>query len=101
MIWHLSFPGYTEGMEQNDFKKYQDKILAAVQKLEDSKYFDAQDKNLTLVNAFVPIPVQGSLGFRVLEANLPSIAVISEDTGRIYYFALKVLVPDVYRELYP
>jgi hypothetical protein len=88
-------------MDAKTYAKYEKQILDAIQKLEDDKYFvNEHDKNFLVPNVFVTIPAQSNPNFYVSGSGIPMVVAISSETGRAYFFELKRLVPEVYKELY-
>lgn len=101
MIWRIRGKGYTRKMGAQNYEKYQQRLLDAINKLEDSGYFiNEKDKNFLVPNVFVIAPAQSSLNFSVSGSGIPMVAAISTETGRTYFFELKHLAPDVYKEIY-
>lgn len=101
MIWYLRLPRYTEGMliPNFPFSKYEKEIVEAVNKLQADKYFHEADKELVVNTSFIMAPSQENVGGpMIVGQSLVSVAVISKDTGRVYYFALRFLVPKVYKK---
>lgn len=52
---------------------------------------------ITLVDGFVNQPLQNEFtgGLFIGGPAIPMIAVVGNNSGRIYYFALKALIPDI------
>lgn len=72
-----------------------DLMLVLKQKITDCKLQD--EEGFTLVEGFVNVPILGEVSSSVIIGgpNIPSIAIVGNSTGRIYSFAVKVLLPDV------
>ena len=56
---------------------------------------------VTLIDGFVnqPISMELSGSFVIGGPTVPMILVVGNNTGRIYFFALKALIPDIERQV--
>lgn len=72
--------------------------------MEDDGYFkrdSPEDKDLIVNSVFIMVPVQDEAGPNInLGSSFPTIAVIGKQTGRVWYFSLKFLLPDVHKEAF-
>lgn len=76
------------------FSDYKDQIIKALQKRQTSLGIH---EPVTLIDGFVNQPIQKELtgGFVFGGPTIPMIAVVGNNSGRIYFFALKILLPDI------
>jgi hypothetical protein len=96
MIWRWPSREYTENMSVIQFSEYQDEILEEINKLTAKNYFRG-DKNLTLIEGFVSQTITTTFGMASDEINqtIPMVMLVGLQTGRVYYLALKVLIPRI------
>ena len=80
-------------MEQIKFEEYKQKIIDAL-KLKGNLGIS---EPITLVDGFVNQSIQKELsgGLIIGGPTIPMIMLVGSQTGRIYYFALKAILPDV------
>lgn len=58
--------------------------------------FSGETSGFTLVDGFVMQSIQDKLGgIYIGGKSIPMVMVVGNSSGRIYYFALKALLPDV------
>lgn len=98
MIWTWRASRYTKRMgKEYKYDELRPRIIKALKKLDDKYKMFGDDQKLIVVNSFLRIPLQDSIGGIVSggESNLPAVALVDKDTGQIYYFALKALLPDL------
>jgi hypothetical protein len=77
------------------FSDLQPDIFEAVKKLDDAHYFGT-GKTLTIVEGFLNVPVQSTIGGGVEMGQFaPMIAVMDVNSGQIWQFALTILLPKV------
>lgn len=78
------------------FSSLQKEIMQKLQEL-DKKGFFGEDKNLTIMDGFVFMPIQESVGMGISIGgrSIPTVVVIDNDTGRIWNLSLKHLVPRI------
>lgn len=82
-------------MSDNTFKKHKSDIEKAInKKLADGILSDK--KGFTLIEGFINMPLQDQLGGMVLGGpSIPTVAIVGNDSGLIYTFALKALLPNI------
>lgn len=97
MLWNWYLPRYTSKMKEYPFDELKDEILDALKKLDNSDFFGKGEKNLTVVEGFVYLPIQSTAGgsYNIGGKSLPVVAVVDNTTGQVWQFALKQLVPRV------
>ena len=79
------------------FKEIGEDIRKILEKKFDSGVFPGEDEGLTLIEGiFMPL-VQESVSHEIMLGGpvVPTIGVVGKRSGRIYYFALKKLLPDI------
>lgn len=83
-------------MTKKTFEELKPKIQEAIEnKL---KKFPIQgEEGFILVDGFFMFPFQKEISgaFVIGGPSVPAVAIVGKTTGRIYYFALKVLIPDL------
>ena len=78
------------------FEENKDKIKKAIgEKLKNSPV--PGEAGFTLIEGFFNQPFQKELtgSFMIGGPTLPMVALVGNTTGRVYYFALKALLPDL------
>ncbi len=78
------------------FEKVKDKLVGAIDERKSFLGF-TEPEGLTLVDGFFNSPFQKEMSssFVIGGPSLPMIAVVGNKTGRVYFFAVKALMPDV------
>lgn len=78
------------------FKELQVEILDSLEKL-DKKGFFGPNKKLTVMDGFVYLTLQDNVGknFNLGGKSLPVVVVYDNETGQVWQFSLKQLVPRV------
>ena len=81
-------------MEAIKFSEYKQKIIEALNNR--STQININEP-ITLIDGFINQPLQSELtgGLIVGGPAIPMVAVVGNNSGRIYYFALKALLPDI------
>lgn len=76
------------------FSDYKDQIIKVLQEKQTSLGIH---EPVTLVDGFINQPIQKELsgGFVIGGPAIPMIAVVGNNSGRMYFFALKALLPNV------
>lgn len=76
------------------FSDYKEKITKA---LTQKQPFLGISESVSLVDGFINQPIQQELSGNIVIGGptIPMIAVVGNTSGRIYYFALKALLPDI------
>lgn len=76
------------------FSDYKQKIIDAL--YQKSSYLKINEP-VTLIDAFINQPIHNELSaaLTIGGPTIPSIAVVGNTTGKIYYFALKALLPEM------
>jgi hypothetical protein len=80
-------------MEKLIFTEYKQKIIAAI----NAKGNLGIAEPVTLIDGFVNQPIQSELSgaFIVGGPAIPMIMLLGINSGRVYYFALKAILPEV------
>jgi len=80
-------------MEPIKFENYKARILDALRAKGNLGILEP----VTLVDSFVNQPIQGELSgsLSIGGPAIPMIMLLGSNTGRIYYFALKAVLPDI------
>jgi hypothetical protein len=80
-------------MESIKFEEYKQKIIAAL----GAKDNLGITESVTLIDGFVNQPIQNELSgaFMVGGPAIPMIMLLGNNSGHIYYFALKAVLPDI------
>lgn len=81
-------------MSQLKFTDYRNKILTAINS---KSWVHWIQEPTTLIDGFINQPIYNELtwDFIVGWSTLPMVAVVWNNSGRIYFFALKLLIPDI------
>ena len=82
-------------MKNLKFKDYKDRIIDELKKKQNKLGIH---EKIILLDGFFSQQVQHELSNNVIIGGLPTIpmiAVVGEDSGRIYFFAAKALLPDI------
>lgn len=97
MIWNWIIQRYTRGVNEYSFDSLKDEILAALDELDKTGFFGGNDKKLTVMDGFVYLTLQDKVGGGVQLGgrSLPVVVVYDNDTGQVWQFSLKQLVPRV------
>ena len=76
------------------FSDYKNQIIKA---LDDKKNFLGIQEPVSLIDAFINQPIYKEFtgAFVIGGPTIPMIAVVGNNSGRIYFFALKALLPDL------
>jgi len=58
--------------------------------------FPGEEKGVTLIKGIFNLPIQAEFSGNIIIGgpSVPMIAVVGNQSGRIYYFSLKMLLPD-------
>jgi len=93
----LSFSAVPATIQNMDFATLKGQITAALnQKFLNGAAFMGENQGFTLVDGFVMQTLQDNpAGFVIGGKSVPMVMVVGNATGRVYYFALKALVPSV------
>jgi hypothetical protein len=77
------------------FENYKVQIITALQSKDQTKL--GFNENTQLVDGFFNQPISMELNgnFIIGGPTIPMIAVVGMETGRIYFFALKILLPNI------
>lgn len=80
-------------MEKIKFEEYKEKIIEALK----TKSNLGIPEPVTLIDGFVNQPIQKELSgaFVVGGPAIPMIMLLGNTSGRIYFFALKAILPDI------
>lgn len=80
-------------MEKIIFENYKSKIITALKQKGDLKISEP----VTLIDGFVNQPLQGEISGSITIGgpSIPMIMLIGNNSGRIYFFALKAILPDI------
>lgn len=80
-----------------DFNSLKTQITTALnQKFQNAEAFAGENQGFTLVDGFVMQTIQEQpAGLVIGGKSVPMVMVVGNATGRVYYFALKALVPSV------
>jgi hypothetical protein len=80
-------------MEKIIFAEYKQRIIGAI----NTKGNLGITEPVTLVDGFVNQPIQSELtgAFVVGGPAIPMVMLLGTNSGRIYYFALKAILPDI------
>ena len=76
------------------FQELRDQIMQALP----SAFLAIQhnENGFTLVEGFVSLPIQKNLGtYNIGGQSIPMVAVVGNTSGKMYFFALKKLIPDL------
>lgn len=81
-------------MQPINFLDYRQRILDALNTRADALGIN---EPTTLIDGFISQPLQSELtgAFVIGGPTIPMIAVVGQTSGKIYYFALKALLPDI------
>ena len=81
-------------MTTKKFSDYKEKIIEA---LNDKVRQHGIQEPTSLVDGFINQPIQKEFtgGLVIGGPAIPMVAVVGSNSGRIYFFALKVLLPDL------
>ncbi|ADG25270.1 TPA: hypothetical protein JBI72_01310 [Legionella pneumophila] len=76
------------------FTDYREKII---QELNNKKVFLGINEPVSLIDGFINQPIQQELSGNIVIGGptIPMVAVVGNNSGRIYYFALKALLPSI------
>ncbi|HAU0185367.1 hypothetical protein SC810_00065 [Legionella pneumophila serogroup 1] len=76
------------------FTDYREKII---QELNNKKVFWGINEPVSLIDGFINQPIQQELSGNIVIGGptIPMVAVVGNNSGRIYYFALKALLPSI------
>lgn len=79
------------------FSEHKEKIQEALNSRLANTAFSGEDKGFTLVDGFFNLPIQDELSGDIIIGGptIPMISIVGNSTGRMYFFALKVLLPDI------
>ncbi|MCT4599731.1 MAG: hypothetical protein N4A32_02395 [Marinifilaceae bacterium] len=81
--------------EQILYEDYKEQIIEAINKKLAERNIVDKD-GFTLVDGFVNLPLHQELGEMVLGGpTIPAIAIVGNDSGLVYTFALKKLLPNI------
>ena len=77
-----------------NFSKYKERITNA---LKQKQLNLGIHEPVSLVDGFINQPIQQELSSNIVIGgpSIPMIAVVGNTSGRIYYFALKALIPEI------
>lgn len=80
-----------------DFNSLKTQITTALnQKFQNSEAFRGETQGFTLVDGFVVQTIQEQASGVVIGGkSVPMVMVVGNATGRVYYFALKALIPSL------
>jgi hypothetical protein len=80
-----------------DFNSLKSQITTALnQKFQNREAFLGETTGFTLVDGFAIQTIQDqTAGFILGGKSVPMVIVVGNTTGRIYYFALKALIPNL------
>jgi hypothetical protein len=83
-------------VNEYNFEELKDEILKKLNEL-DKKGFFGKNKKLTVLDGFVYLVLQDAVGkgIRLDGRSLPVVVVYDNDTGQVWQFSLKQLVPRV------
>ena len=84
-------------MPNISFAEYKVRIQQALEKVLKETPFPSETQGFTLVDGFINQLLQSELSgaFVVGGPSIPLVALVGNSTGRMYYFALKKLIPDI------
>lgn len=84
-------------MTQITFNAYKDRIAKAIDEKLKGSPLKKDEGELSLVNGFFMQPIQNEIAGKLIIGGptVPTVAVVGAKTGRLYYFPLKVLLPDI------
>lgn len=83
-------------MKALKFDKYKDMIVNAIQeKLKENPIFPEED--FVILEGFFNQPIQNEIAGKIIIGGptLPMVAIVGKKTARIYFFALRVLLPNL------
>lgn len=83
-------------MEQKTFSELKPKIQKAIEKRLDENPIDGEN-GFILIDGFIMKTIQPKLSGSVVIGgpSVPMVGIVGKTTGRVYLFALKVLLPDI------
>ena len=84
-------------MKPIKFEECKEKIQKGLDEHLKGVAFPGETKGFTVVDGFFNVPIQSELSgsFVIGGPAIPMVAIVGNKTGRIYYFALKVIAPDI------
>lgn len=76
------------------FSEYKDRIL---KEITDRSTLLGINEPVSIVDGFVNQPIQNELSGSIMIGGptIPMVMLVGNKTGRVYYFALKALLPDI------
>ena len=79
------------------FSEWKPRIQAGLKNNLRGISFPGETEGFTLVDGFLNHPIQDEVGgpFVIGGPSIPMIAIVGNKTGRMYYYALKAIVPNI------
>jgi hypothetical protein len=83
-------------MEQIKFQDIKNRLLTTIQAKMPVTWVQ-EEGGFTLVEGFFTQPMQTELSGNLIIGgpSVPTVAIVGKNTGRMYFFALKALLPDL------
>lgn len=84
-------------MQPINFHDYKKEIEEGLSERLEGVTFPGETDGFTIIEGFFNAPIQNQLDGNVTIGgpSLPMIAAVGNRTGRVYYFALKVIAPNI------
>lgn len=78
------------------FGDIKDKLKKIISEKSKTDLFPGEDKGFALVDGFFNLPLQSELSGNIVVGgpSVPMVAIVGNASGRMYFFALKALIPD-------
>ncbi len=78
------------------FEDYKTELQEAIKKRANQAIF-SNEKDLNLIDGFILQPIQQTIGNSIIVGGpqVPLVAVVGVSSGKVYYFAVKALLPDL------
>lgn len=100
MIWFKQIKSYTKRMDNTSFADLKPRIIEAIDKVlnQDPQEYTIEN-GFEILEGFISMPLQPDLvNFNIGSTNVPTVGIIGKKTGKLYFFALGQLLPDVLKE---
>lgn len=84
-------------MSNIKFSDYKEKIQSGLTEKLQGIDFVGETQGFTLIDGFFNLPIQTELSgsLTIGGPTVPMVAIVGNKTGRVYYFAIKAIVPEV------
>ncbi len=84
-------------METIRFKDQQEKIISAIKEKLHGNPIISSEGGFTIIEGFFNQPFQDDIADKIVIGGktVPMVAIVGNKTGRMYFFALKALLPGI------